>query len=66
MSRLGFTAAEMAECDAALDAALKLSDDPYAPRSTDAEWVSDPYAAELADAEDYAGAHRAAELEGAL
>lgn len=58
--------ADRAATERALDAALTLSDDCYAPRDGAPCWVSDPCAVELADAEDYAGADRAAEIEGAL
>ncbi len=52
--------------DMALDVALKLQDDPYAQRRCLYLWTSDPYAAQLAEDEDYSGANEDAEREGAL
>jgi len=52
VSRLGLTAAEMVETSAALDAAMKLADDPYAPRGAgEMTFVADPYWS--ADDEDF-------------
>ncbi len=58
--------ADRAATERALDAALTLPDDCYAPRDGAPCWVSDPYAVELAEAEDYRGSDRAAEIEGRL
>lgn len=52
--------------DMALDAALKASDDPYAQRRALYVWTSDPYAAQLADDEDYSRADEDTEKEGRL
>lgn len=52
--------------DMALDAALKAADDPYATRRALYVWTSDPYAAQLAEDEDYSRTDEDAEKEGAL
>lgn len=52
--------------DMALDAALKAADDPYATRRALYVWTSDPYAAQLAEDEDYSHVEEDAEREGAL
>jgi len=51
--------------DCELDAALKLQDDPYATRRALYVWTSDPYAAQLAEDEDYSHVDEDAEKEGA-
>lgn len=65
--RDAFTAAEMAETNAALDAAMnaavKAMDDPYAKRGAGKVTVGDPYA--CVEGEDFSDYYRMIELQGA-